>query len=66
MQNQIITKIFNAVDSDDIHALASNAETNLTKEGVDEIKKKLKQMIEEQQLNTFQTRSVKQFLYFLQ
>ena len=61
LQTQILNKVMNAIDSDDILEIASCTESNLSKEQLDEFKKILIKYIYENPNSV----SVKQLINFL-
>lgn len=63
--NQTIDKIKNAIDSDDVQAIASYIETNVPNKETDVLQLMLKQLLEKKDLNMWETKSVKQFLEFI-
>lgn len=63
---QIIDKILNAIDSDDIQVLALSIEANLPKEETAKLEKMLKVLLQENKLNNDEANLIKQFHRFLQ
>lgn len=63
---QIIYKILNAIDSDDIQVLALSIEANLPKEETAKLKKMLKMFLQKNKLNNDEANLIKQFHRFLQ
>lgn len=67
MQNSniLISKIVNAVDSDELQSIALNVECNLPKEKIDKLKNMLKDTICTGSVNQENTYRIKQFLSFI-
>jgi len=67
MQNSniLISKIFNAVDSDELQSIALNVECNLPKEKMDKLKIMLKDAIYSNSINQENAFRIKQFLSFI-
>lgn len=63
--NSLISKIFSAVDSDELLSIALNTECNLPKEKMDKLKNMLKEIICTGSVNQENTYRIKQFLSFI-
>ncbi len=65
LQKQIIETIKCAIDTDDLLELAILVEGDLPAEEIDELEKKLKELIEDNKLNGSEVKRTNQFFNFL-
>lgn len=65
-QTKILQKVLNAIDSDDIQAIALFVESNLSKEHIDKLQKMLKEELQEKNETSDETHCIKQFLNFIE
>lgn len=63
--NNIIHKVINAIDSDDIQATAILVESNLSKDQIDKLQKELKATLQKSELVPDKVYSLRQFLLFM-
>lgn len=66
LQAEILNKLQNTIDSDDIQTIASSLESNLSKEQIDKLQKMLKEQLSKTSIYTYKTLSIKQLLAFLE
>ena len=63
---EILQKVLNAIDSDDIQEIALFVESNLSKDQIDRLQKMLKTELKEKNNNYKHTICIKQFLNFIE
>lgn len=65
-ESQILDRVLNAIDSDDIQEIAMYAESNLTKVQLDVLQKMLNTTFQEKKETSDCIHNIKQFLYFIE
>lgn len=65
-QTKILQKLLDAIDSDDIQSIALFVESNLSKDEIDKLQKKLKTELKEKDETSDETQYIKQFLNFIE
>lgn len=65
-KEQILDKLSNSTDTDDIQSIATLIEYNISKEEQLKLKKLLKELILEKRVNVFEALSIKRLLDFLE
>lgn len=65
-ESQILERVLNAIDSDDIQEIALFVDSNLTKEQICKLQKMLNKTLQEKDGAPDSTYNIKQFLYFIE
>ncbi len=65
-KEQILNKLSNSTDTDDIQNIATLIEYNISKEEQLKLKKMLKELVLEKRVNDFEALSIKHLLDFLE